>query len=126
MLVVKKAGDVRKCDETEVLIKTKPTTRLLAEILNNTKVETILLTRGMHGLIPFNAVVALRKVGVRVKIVEGKRGRPAKYGEGEIRRLHSLYAKGVGIKEIAMKTKTPLRTVYHHLRKANKSRRAKD
>jgi len=101
--------------ETEIMLKVKTSTRLLADILNYTQARTIYASPSILATIPKSAKLALEKMAVRLVAVETKRGRPRIHTPQEIRKILALKLPA---KKIAQALKIPQRTVYYYLKKA--------
>lgn len=93
------------------VLKRKVSIKDILRILSSkSKVEKIVCSRGTYNHLPKRALKALSQMGVKIEIVDLKRGKCPVVDVKWIRDLSSLSAY-----EISRKTKIPLRTVYYHL-----------
>jgi hypothetical protein len=106
---------LRKVDEnsecTKLYIKRKVSNKLLYFILQKTNVEEIIISKRLCNALPKKSIEAMRKIGVRVRIVDAKRGRKNKY---DIEEMKSLLNSGKSVSQIAKDEKIPERTLYYY------------
>ncbi len=102
-------------NEKEITLRIKPTNPLITLILSHTKTETLCCSPKIHAFFTQKTLSALEKVGVQVKTIETKMGRPAKHAEEKIKKIREMHEQGKKPEEIAGQLHMPLRTVYYHL-----------
>lgn len=102
--------------ETEARLLVKPTTPLLAELVDKTKVKKLFLSRKIHALMPKGTPEAMEKVGVEIVTEERKKGRPFTRDSEVVEHVKKLGHEGNSAKQISEKLFLPLRTVYYYLR----------
>ncbi len=66
----------------DFFIKTKPSIKVFALLLDATRARKVRMTRGIAKTVPPKVMGSLGK-SISVEIVDGKRGRPRKFGEEE-------------------------------------------
>ena len=110
----------RHPEMTEAFIKVKPSTKLLAYLLNNTNVKKIYISEGIYRTIPPKVVRALRDMKVNVKIVRLKQGRPFKINDFIIERAFRMRQNGLSVTEISQKLGISRRTLYYRFKKYSK------
>ena len=66
----------------EFFIKTKPSVKVFALLLDATKAKRVRMNSGIAKTVPEKVISSLRK-SVKVEIGEGKRGRPREFSEKE-------------------------------------------
>lgn len=70
----------------EFFIKTKPSVKVFALLLDATKAKRVCMNSGIAKTVPARVMESLRK-SVTVEIREGRRGRPRKFSEKEFLRV---------------------------------------
>ncbi|MFA5382700.1 MAG: helix-turn-helix domain-containing protein [Candidatus Micrarchaeia archaeon] len=100
-----------------VIIKVKPSSFLLAYLLNNTKVNTIYCSKGIYDTLSIKIIKALRRMNINIIKRDLKKGRPYKISESVIDRAKKLKEKNVSIREIAKRLEVSWRTLYYRLEK---------
>ena len=113
---IKEAID-KNSQERIVVIKVKPSSYILAYLLNNTKVETIYCSKGIYSTLSPKVINILRRMNVNIIKRNLKRGRPYKISETTIERAIKLKEKGFSVREIAKKLDVSWRTLYYRLKK---------
>ncbi|MFH1285377.1 MAG: hypothetical protein ABIH99_02220 [Candidatus Micrarchaeota archaeon] len=108
--------------ETKISAKVKLSTPVLIALLTHTKMDELVCTRAIFNTVPRKAREALEKVGVKVKLVREKRGRPRVLGERKIGAISAMVGREKNAREISQKLGIPLRTVYYYLRKAEREK----
>ncbi|MEM2974005.1 MAG: hypothetical protein QW112_00030 [Candidatus Micrarchaeia archaeon] len=94
------------------LLKRKLTIKDIINILNSEKdIDKLVMSEGTYHHLPKRALKSLRQMGIKLEVVQLKRGRESKVKE-RIKKHMSLPAK-----QISKKEGIPLRTVYYHLKK---------
>jgi hypothetical protein len=90
----------------EFFIKTKPSVKVFALLLDATKAKRVFMNAGIARTVPENVLGSLRK-SVSVEIVDGKRGRPRKFGEAEfLRVLRERKGEGERLAALGMSRRT--------------------
>ncbi len=102
-------------NERIVVIKVKPSSYILAYLLNNTKVDTIYCSKGIYCTLSSKIINVLRRMNVTVIKRNLKRGRPYKLSETTIERAKKLKENGMSVREIAKKLEVSWRTLYYRL-----------
>lgn len=105
----------KNSNERIVIIKVKPSSYILAYLLNNTKVDTIYCSKGIYCTLSPKIITVLRRMNVNVIKRSLKRGRPYKISETTIERAIKLKERGFSIREIAKKLDVSWRTLYYRL-----------
>ncbi|MEM4389952.1 MAG: hypothetical protein QXG98_04800 [Candidatus Micrarchaeia archaeon] len=108
-------------EATEAILKAKPSIPLLTEVVGKTKISTLLVSPALLARFPKKALPALEKIGVTVKTIEAKRGRPRVHPAEKLERLRELAGRGLAARAIAQEAGLPLRTVYYYLRKLKRA-----
>ena len=101
----------------EVFLKVKPSTRLLAYLLNNTNLRRLYISEGIYRTIPPKVVNALRDMKVEVIVIPVKRGRPHLIDDHVIEKALSLKKKGMTMDEISSSLGVSKRTLYYRFKK---------
>jgi len=102
----------------EFFIKTKPSVKVFALLLDATKAKKVYMNSGIAKTVPGNVMDSLRK-SVSVEIVAGRRGRPKKFSEEEFLRV--LRAAG-GERERLAELGMSRRTYYYWKKRLNGNR----
>ena len=111
----------RHPEVAEVFIKVKPSTKLLAYILNNTNVRKVYISQGIYRTVPPKVVRALRDMKIRVEIVKLKQGRPFEINDFIIERAFKMKQAGTPVNEISQELGISRRTLYYRFRKYSKN-----
>ena len=106
--LIKKVGDIDFGDEKEIYINTELSKNLVIDILENSNIETIYLPESKYRRTNKKLIEALEGIGLEVKPVKAKTGRPSKNEE-----IISKYL-GKHPKEISKITGINLKTVEYH------------
>lgn len=101
--------------EKEIAFKIRPTTQLLTLVLTHTQAQTVYCSLKMKEFFTPKMVSALEQVGVRVKAIETRMGRPRTRTNEKLGRIKTLHAQGKKPEGISKRLRIPLRTVYYYL-----------
>lgn len=104
-------------NETQAFIKVKPSTFLLAYLLNNTKVKKIYCTSGIYKTFPKNILSALKKLSINVVERKVKQGRPFTILQSQIRAVEKMRRKGKDLTLICKELGISRRTYYYRINK---------
>lgn len=97
---------VSNSEGEEFFIKTKPSVKVFALLLDATKAKRLYMNSGIAKTVPGNVMDSLRK-SLSVEIIEGKRGRPRKFREEEfLRVLKAAGSEGEKLAELGMSRRT--------------------
>jgi hypothetical protein len=107
-----RSRSVPRSAERAVALKTKASIPLIANILSNTRAREIACSKAIKGTIPQRALIALKKMGIGIRVVELRRGRPRKHPEKKRSAVLDLLSLGESHKSVSEKLGIPLRTVY--------------
>ena len=99
------------------MIKVKPSIKLLAHLLSETKVKKIYFTPGILKTVNPNVLEAIRKVNVHFQIYTVKRGAPYRLPTGMIKKVMMMIKKGYDVKTACEKNGVPRRTFYYRIKK---------
>ncbi|MCD6279582.1 hypothetical protein J7J26_02320 [Candidatus Micrarchaeota archaeon] len=102
---------------TEVFIKVKPSTKMLAYLLNNTNLKKIYISKNIYRTIPSKVIRALDDMKIRVEIVKLKQGRPFEINDFIIKRAFKLKERGMSVIDISRKLGISRRTLYYRFNK---------
>jgi len=97
---------------TDNTLKRKLSIKDIVSILNSKRsIDKIIVSEGTYHHLPKRAIISLKQMGIKIEIVQLKRGKKSEVKE-KIKRWMLLPAK-----QISKREGIPLRTVYYHLRK---------
>ncbi len=100
-----------------VIIKVKPSSFLLAYLLDNTEVNTIYCSKGIYVTLSPKIIRALKRMNINIIKRNLKKGRPYKISETVIERARKFKEKGMSVRKIAKKLDVSWRTLYYRLEK---------
>lgn len=109
----------RNPEETQAFLKVKPSTFLIAYLLNNTKIKTIYCSPGIYSTFTENMLRALKKLRIKVVQRRLKRGRPHEIPESKILEAKRLKPKGHSVDEICKRLGISRRTYYYRIKKGS-------
>jgi len=95
-------------------LKTKPSTSLFLYLLNNTKIEKLILLPSIKKTIPKKVLDALKKSRIIIRIKKMKTGRPLKI---DIKRFEKIAGKNMKDKRKIEKLKISRRAFYYNKKK---------
>jgi len=108
-------------EATEAILKTKASIPLLTEVIGRSRISTLFVSPKLLARFPKRALPALEKIGVAVKPVETKRGRPRVHSAEKLERLGEL-AQSLNAREISKQLGLPIRTVYYYIRRLKRAK----
>lgn len=100
------------------ILKKKLSISDILKILNKQKIDKLVFSRGAYNHLPKKAVKALKKINIKMEVVDLKRGKAPVVDVNTIEKMADKTAY-----EIAKSTHIPLRTVYYHLKRLKKKKK---
>ncbi len=107
--------------EREVWIKAKPSKKIFFLLLEKTGVKRLIMARGIAATVPQKIYAGLENAGVKVEVVEGRRGRPEKYKRETKKKLLAAVKAGESIDAAIKKFKVSRRSYFYWKKKAGSS-----
>jgi hypothetical protein len=105
---------IRKNPQAEqVEILTKPSKIIFLNLLDGTKVKTIMMGRGIARTIPKKVIDALKKSAIEVVITEKKAGRAKKFSASLKKKALQMIRDGIKARRISDTLRIPITTVYY-------------
>lgn len=105
--------------ETEiVIIKTRPTKKLISEILNRCKLKCICISKSLYKLANKKVWFVLKEMKIKIKLQNPKLGRKRKHSKQIIKKAKNIAIK-VGIRAASRKFKIPKSTLFNWIKRKN-------
>ena len=105
-------------NETEAVIRTKPSKAVFFHLLQKTNVNRLNITPGIFQTVPKKVLNALKSSGIAIEIIEKKAGRPAKFGSEKKLQALRMIKEGRSARKISEHLGVPTTSIYAWKRRA--------